>query len=119
MINNAVQAAALADRKAKLLLDGEAYRVGIVHAKASVGHGFGVESLIHSVVKHALGFAGAGLEAVLAPTGGRFQALMPLAVLACSWLSRKKILKPAIGAGLVVVTVAALAGRFNRSGSRS
>jgi hypothetical protein len=117
MTNNAVQAA-LADRKAKLLLDGEAYRLGIVHAKASVGHDFGVESLIYSAVEHAVGFAGARLEAVLAPTGGGLQALMPLAVLAFSWLSRKKILKPAIGAGLVVVTVAALAGRFNRSGGR-
>jgi hypothetical protein len=90
MTNDAVRAAALADRKAKLLLDGAAYRVGIVHAKARVDHDFCAKSLIHSAVEHAVGFALASLEAVLAPTRGRFQALMPLAVLAISWLSRKK-----------------------------
>lgn len=114
MTNDAVQAA-LADRKANLLLDGAAYRVGILHAKATVVHGLRAESLIHSAVEHAAGFAGARLEAVLARTGGRVQVLMPLAVAAYSYLSRKKLLKPVIGAGLVVATVVALAGRRKHS----
>jgi hypothetical protein len=118
MMNDAVQAAALADRKAKLLLDGAIYRVGIVHAKATVARGLRAESLIHNAVEDAIGFAGTRLEAVLAPIGGRFQLLMPLAVAAFSYLSRKKLLKPAIGAGLVVAAVAAVAGRRNRSSGR-
>jgi hypothetical protein len=114
MTNDDVQAA-LAARKAKLLLDGAVCRIGIVDAKATVAHGLRAESLIHSAVEHAVGFAGARLEAMLAPAGSRFPALMPLAVAAFSYLSRKKLLKPAIGAGLVVAMVAALAGRRNRS----
>jgi hypothetical protein len=110
MMNDAVQAA-LAARKAQLLLDGAVYRLAIVRAKATVAHGLRAESLIHSTVEHAVGFAGDRLRAVLAPTGGRIQALLPLAVAAFSYLSRKNFLKPAICTGLVVAAVIALAWR--------
>jgi hypothetical protein len=113
MTNDDVQAA-LAARKVKLLRDGAACRVGLVHARTMVVHGLRADSVLHSAVEHAVGFAGARLQAMLAPSGDRFSALMPLAVAAISYLSRKKMLKPALGAGLVVATVVALAGR-NRS----
>lgn len=103
--------AALADRKARLILDGAVYRVGIVHAQATVTHGLRAESLIRGAVEHAVGAAGARLEAVLMPAGGRLQGLMPLAVAAFAYLSRKKLVKHAIVAGLVAVTVAALVTR--------
>jgi hypothetical protein len=118
MMNDAVKEAALADRKAKLLLDGAVYRVGIVHAKATVAHGLRAESLMQSAVENTIGFAGVQLKAVLAPTGSRFAALMPLAVAAFSYLSRKKLLKPAIGAGLVVAAAVAVAGQRSRSSGR-
>jgi hypothetical protein len=118
MTNDAVQAAARADSKARLLRDGAIYRAGIVHAKTTLVHGLRAESLIHSAVEDAIDFAGARLEAVLAPTAGRFQVLMPLAVAAFSYLSREKLLKPAIGAGLVVAAVVAVAGRRNGSSGR-
>jgi hypothetical protein len=118
MTNDAIPATALAARKARLLLDGAVYRAGIIHAKAAVVHSSRAESLIHNAVEHAFGFAGARLEAVLAPTGGRFQALLPVAFAAFSYLLRKGLVKPVLGAGLVVAAVAAVAavaGRRNRA----
>ena len=64
MTNDAVLAA-LAERKATLLLDGAVYRLGIYQAKATVVHGLHLESLAQRAIEHAVGIAGARLGLAL------------------------------------------------------
>ncbi len=102
---------ALAARKRQLLLDGAVFRIGIVHAKAQVAHGFRAESLLQAALVCARSFANAKLEAALGPPDGRIRRLMPLAITAFSMLSRKKISKLAIGAVLTAIAAIALIKR--------
>lgn len=101
MTKDSVRAAALADRKDKLLLDGAICRLGILQGKTAVVQGLRMDSLVHNVV-------------LFARSGTRFQTLLPLAVAAFSYLSRNKFLKPLAVAGLVVGTAVALLARVGR-----
>ncbi|CAN5833558.1 hypothetical protein BH11PSE12_BH11PSE12_00380 [soil metagenome] len=107
-------------RKAQLLLDAALYRVRIVHAKAAVVQSVRIEFLIQSAAQHMLGAVSASLGAkfatIFAPGRTRFQALLPLALASYSYLSRKHLLKPVMGVGVVLTTVAALVMRYKNSG---
>ena len=115
MTKDAVQARLLAERKARLLQDGEVYRLGFLQAKATVAHGLRPDALIHSTVEHAFdfvaGLAKLRLDAILAQHGGRFKALIPFVFAAFSYLSRKNLHKPVIISGLLVATVVAMIWR--------
>lgn len=97
-------AAALAAQKQRLIAEGALYRVGVVHAKACVSQALRPEALLHQAVQQAVGYAGARVETLLAPNGPRLQALMPVLLTTLSFIARKKLVKPALGA------VAAAAG---------
>jgi hypothetical protein len=98
-----------------LVADGAVYRVGIVHAKAVVADRLRVASLIQIAVDRVIGIAGVGMEAVVVARGGWIQMLVPVAVAAFPYLSRKKMVNPAIGAGLAMAAVIGLNGRRKRS----
>lgn len=97
-------AAALAAQKQQLIAEGALYRVSVAHARACVSQALRPEALLHEVVQQAAGYAGARVETLLAPNGPRLQALMPVLLAALSFLARRKLVKPALGA------VAAAAG---------
>ncbi|WP_312440006.1 hypothetical protein [Janthinobacterium sp.] len=100
-----------AARKRQLIAEGELYRVGIVHARASVGYALRPETLLKGVVDTAVGFAGHRVEAFVAPGGMRLQALAPYALTALSFIGRKKLVKPAL---VLVAAVAAATAWFRR-----
>jgi hypothetical protein len=52
---NNVERAALAAAKEKLVLEGQLYRVSVVHAKAQVAHALRPDAMVHSAIEHALG----------------------------------------------------------------
>ncbi len=114
------QHTSLEQRKAQLRLDAALYRVRIVHAKAAVVQSVRVEFLIQNAIQHMLAAVsarlGAKFDTLLAPGKTRFQALLPLALGAYSYLSRKHLLKPVLGTGVVLATVAALMLRYKNSG---
>jgi hypothetical protein len=88
---------ALAQRKARLLREGEYYRVGIVHAKAYVHQGMRPESLMRGAASLVL----APVEGLLGPLGLSLPSLLPFAASGAAFLRRRKLLKPALGIGLI------------------
>lgn len=116
MTNNAEPAAALAERKAQLLLTGEAYRIGILQGQMTVVRSLQTKSLLQSVVEQAVGFAGNRLSSALTPEGGGgLMSFIPLAVTSFSYLSGKRFVKPVLGAGLVVATALVLLWRHQHT----
>lgn len=107
--------AAAAAYKQKLIAEGELYRVGIVHARANVVHALHPQTLLHGAVEHALGYAHARVDAVLAPGGLGWQALVPYVLPTLTFVARKKIFKPALGVGIVVVAALAWFRRRKRT----
>ncbi len=97
--------AALAAQKARLIAQGDSYRVGLVRSRVHMAQGLRPEALLHGAFDQALGFATARFEHLLAPTGLRLQTVMPYLIAAVSFMARKKLLKPAIGIGVAAVGV--------------
>ncbi|KQW87333.1 hypothetical protein ASC94_28515 [Massilia sp. Root418] len=125
---NNVERAALAAAKEKLVLEGQLYRVSVVHAKAQVAHALRPDAIVHSAIEHALGavqhrFAGlfgggarpgthaeegasAGLGGLASLAGiiglvkgmGLTRAL-PVAIRVGSFVARRRLVKPALLAG--------------------
>ncbi len=93
--------AVLAAEKRKLIVEGELYRVGLVYAKVCVEQQLRPEALWQSVLTQALGFAAKNVEQLLAPSGLRLQTVMPYLLAGLSLIARKKMIKPALGVGVV------------------
>ena len=94
---------ALAERKQRLLRQGDLYRTGIVRAKAQVKHGARPDVMFHSALDHATWAVRSRIDNVLKPTGVSAGSLMPYAVTILGFLRRRRLVKPALG----VVAVAA------------
>jgi hypothetical protein len=92
----------LAERKARLLRQGEFYRVSIVHAKAHVKQGARPEALFHRALDHATWALRSRVDGLLRPTGVNVASLMPYAVSILGFLSRRRLLKPALGVGVAL-----------------
>jgi hypothetical protein len=92
----------LAGRKAQLLREGEFYRAGVVHAKAQIQHAARPEVLLHSALDHATWALRSRVDAVLRPTGINVAALAPYALSIFGFIRRRRLGKPALGAGLVL-----------------
>lgn len=88
---------ALAERKARLLRQGEFYRVGIVHAKANIKQGARPDALFHSALDHAGWALRSRVDNLLRPTGINVATLMPYAVSILGFLSRRRLVRPALG----------------------
>ncbi|MES2740265.1 MAG: hypothetical protein V4754_04865 [Pseudomonadota bacterium] len=104
-----------AERKKVLIAEGEYFRVGLVHAKLSVGHALQPQALLHGALDHAVGFAHARVDQFLAPTGVRLETVMPYAMSALSFMARRKLIKPALAVAVVVAVGVAWFKRRKRS----
>lgn len=116
------QQAALAAAKARLIGEGELYRIGVVHAKARVAMALRPEALLHGAVEHAVGLAQARFGALLQPgglAGLNLRTLMPYALTVGSFIVRRRLFKPALGVGLAVAAGAAWLLRRQRAPERA
>lgn len=86
------------ERKARLLREGEFYRVGVVHAKAAIKLGARPEALFHNAVDHAAFAIRSRVDNILRPTGINVATIMPYAVTALGFLRKRGLLTGAIGA---------------------
>lgn len=96
----------LDERKAKLLRQGEFYRVGIVHAKAQLKQAMRPEQLFHSALDHASWAVRSRIDALLRPGGMNASSVMPYAISVIGFLTRRRLLKPVLGVGVVVAALA-------------
>jgi hypothetical protein len=92
----------LADRKTALLRQGEFYRVGVAHAQAHVKDGMRPEAIFHRAIDHATWAVRSRVDRLLKPGGGSATALLPYAVSLLGFLSRRKLMRPALGVAAVV-----------------
>ena len=107
-------------RKAELILEGAAYRSGIVHAGTQVKHDFSAGNVMRVAAGSMVDLAAAGLQSVLPLDGSRALSLLPSALNLGSYISRKKLLKPAIGVGLTAVLAIFLVKlHLHQSGKKS
>lgn len=94
----------LQDRKMQLILDGETYRMKVLYSQAMVTRSLHGPSLLRSSVEHILGVN-------VSRWGGRLRSVFPYLLNGYTYLSRKKLLKPSLITGLVVVAGLAFALR--------
>lgn len=87
----------LEERKARLMRQGDFYRVGIVHAKAAIKLGARPEALFHNAVDHAAFAVRSRVDAILRPTGINVATIMPYAVTALGFLRKRGLVKPVMG----------------------
>jgi hypothetical protein len=92
----------LDERKAELLREGAFYRSGVALAKAQIKHAARPEVLLHSAIDHATFALRSRADALLRPTGVSVAALAPYALSILGFIRRRKLGKPALGAGLVL-----------------
>ncbi len=97
---------ALAERKQTLLRQAQRYRVGIVHARAGIVQQARPEALVHAALTHAGWALRARLDSWLHPSGLQVGALMPFALSAIGFISRRRLVKPALGVLAVAGAVA-------------
>ncbi|WP_426107372.1 hypothetical protein [Massilia sp. TSP1-1-2] len=90
-------AQSLATRKARLKRQADFYRVGIVHAKAGIRQGARPEALLHNVLDHAGWALRSRMDSLLRPTGISVAAIMPYAVSIIGFITRRRLVKPALG----------------------
>ena len=102
---------ALAERKARLLRQADMYRVGIVHARAGLVHSARPEALFHTALDHASWALRAKVDSLLHPTGLSVGAIMPFALGIIRFLSRRRLVKPALGILVAGAAVALYAQR--------
>jgi hypothetical protein len=68
---NKEERAALAAAKEKLVLEGQLYRVSVVHAKAQVAHALRPDAIVHSAIEHALGVVQQRLAGLFGGAGSK------------------------------------------------
>lgn len=88
---------ALAERKTRLKRQADFYRVGIVHAKASIKHSARPDALFHNALDHAGWAVRSRIDSLLRPTGINVAAIMPYAVGILGFITRRRLVKPALG----------------------
>ncbi len=91
------KAQALIERKTHLKRQADFYRVGIVHAKASIKQGARPEALFHSALDHASWAVRSRVDSILRPTGISIATVWPYAISMLGFLRQRKMMKPAIG----------------------
>lgn len=100
------KAEALAERKERLMRQAEFYRVGIVRARAGIKQGARPEALFHTALDHAGWALRSRVDGLLRPTGINVAAIMPFAVSILGFITRRRLVKPALG---VLVAAAGVA----------
>ena len=85
------------ERKARLMRQGDFYRVGIVHAKAAIKQGARPETLFHNAIDHAAFAVRSRVDTILRPTGVNVATIMPYAVTVLGFLRKRGLVKPVMG----------------------
>jgi hypothetical protein len=98
-------------QKNKLIAEGGLYRARIVHARAQAGAALRPEALLHEAIGRVRNFANLRLDSWLAPTGLRWQSVMPLLLTALSFVGRRRLIKPALGVAIAAGALAWYARR--------
>lgn len=108
--------------KARLIKEGELHRLGVAHAKHMVAQNLHPEVLLHGAVDMAIAAVQARFAGVLAARtagmgegsglggilgGINYKALMPVAITVASFISKRRLTKPALAVGTVAGAVAA------------
>ncbi|QGZ42018.1 hypothetical protein IP92_04385 [Pseudoduganella flava] len=118
--------AALDATKARLIREGELYRVSVLHAKHSVVQALHPDVLLHGAVDLAVGAAQSRLAGLIGGTaaaagaGGllaNYKTLMPIAMSVGSFISRRRLVKPALAVGAVLAAVGTWIYKRKQSGS--
>lgn len=91
-----------AARKAELLREGEFFRAGVAHAKASIQYGVKPEVMLHSAIDHATWALRARADALLKPTGTNVSVLLPYALGVVNFVRQRRLGKQAAGAAVVL-----------------
>ncbi|WP_338758743.1 hypothetical protein [Massilia sp. METH4] len=126
MSDNDQRKAALDATKARLIKEGELYRVGVLASKHNVANALHPDVLLHGAVDLAVGTAQTRLAGLIGGTaaaagaGGllaNYKTIMPIAMSIGSFISRKKLVKPAIGVGAVLAAIGAYIYKRKQSGS--
>lgn len=98
-------------QKNKLIAEGGLYRVRIAHARAQAGAALRPDALLHEAIGRVRNFANLRLDSWLAPTGLRWQSVMPLLLTALSFVGRRRLIKPALGVAIAAGALAWYARR--------
>jgi len=104
-----------ATRKEELLREGEFFRAGVAHAKASIQHGIKPEVMMRSAIDHTTWALRARADALLKPTGTNVSVLLPYALGVVNFVRQRRLGKQAAGAA---VAVGALGWYMNRKRAR-
>lgn len=102
-----------AQRKQRLVLEGTAYRNGLINATDDLKDGLHPSLLFRSVIGHVMSAATGVLKG---HTGGAkfgLSALVPLVMSGATMLAKKSLLKPAIS-GVIALGAIAATVRFIR-----
>ncbi|MGZ8288739.1 MAG: hypothetical protein ACXW2U_07930 [Telluria sp.] len=94
-------AAGVAERKARLLRQGDFYRAGIVQAKAHIKQGAKPENIFHSAMDHATFALRSRVDGLLRPTGISVGSIMPYAMSILGFINRRRLHKPALGVAVL------------------
>ncbi|TWI70144.1 hypothetical protein IP91_01224 [Pseudoduganella lurida] len=133
--------ATLKATKARLIKEGELYRYSVQHAKHQVAQNLHPDVLLHGAVDMAVGAvqtrvagllgsftgggsggggsaaAGAGASIGIGTLLANYKRLMPIALSIGSYISRRHLVKPAIGVGVIAAAVGAWVYKRKQSGS--
>lgn len=104
-----------AKRKEELLREGEFYRAGVAHAKASIQHGIKPEVMMRTAFDHTTVALRARADALLKPTGTNVSMLMPYVMHVVNFVRQRRLGKQAAG---TAVAVGALGWYLNRKRAR-
>jgi len=91
-----------AARKQELLREGEFFRAGVAHAKASIQYAVKPEVMLHSAMDHATWALRARADALLKPTGTNVSVLLPYALGVVNFVRQRRMGKQAAGAAVLL-----------------
>lgn len=91
------KAESLETRKTRLKRQADFYRVGIVHSKAGIKQGARPDALFHNALDHASWAIRNRVDSILRPTGINVASIMPYAVSVLGFITRRRLVKPALG----------------------
>jgi hypothetical protein len=92
----------LAERKARLMRQGEFHRVSILHAKAQVKQAARPQALLHDAIDHATWAIRSRMDSLLKPTGVNLTSLAPYALTILGFIRRRRLGKPALAVAVVL-----------------
>lgn len=91
-----------AARKQELLREGESFRAGVAHAKASIQYGIKPEVMLRTTMDHASVALRSRADALLKPTGTNVSMLLPYAMTAVNFVRQRRLGKQVAGAAVAL-----------------